>query len=104
MATTQSTITEWFESGIENEHKWMLVVCDTFDYVDYPVYADSVAEFDSKYERNNGVDMQRVMEVYDLSLDLASQIKAKRNWSYPTKSKFNPNKPKDINPVIDWLG
>lgn len=43
----------------------MIVVCDTYDYEDYPVYC-SKEDFKEKFMSHNGVNMQRIMEVYDL--------------------------------------
>jgi len=56
----------------------MLVVVDTFDYGNYPVFTDSVHEAIEKYQ---AASMQRIMEVYDLSLDLDKQLNEHRAWN-----------------------
>lgn len=38
MTTTKKIIAEWIESGLEKKATHMIVVCDTFDHTDYPVY------------------------------------------------------------------
>lgn len=58
----------------------MLVVCDTFDYETYPKYVkkeEAVLDVISNYSKN----MQRVMEVYDLSKDFDEQINSNRAWN-----------------------
>jgi CO dehydrogenase nickel-insertion accessory protein CooC1 len=74
------TTTEWFDRGVEEGADYMIVVCDTFDYEDYPVYA-TAAEFKEKYESHNG--MQRIMEVYDLHRDKAEQLRERRAMNLP---------------------
>jgi len=101
MATTQNEIRKWFDTGVSNQAKWMIIVCDTFNYEDYAVYADTVKEFDSKYNDFNGRDYSRIMEVYDLSKPREPQVTKARSWEYPIDSRFNPVKPED--PVKAWL-
>ncbi len=82
MAATQKEIGEWFDRGVEQGATHMIIVCDTFDYDDYPVYVtpqQNVKEVESKYRDNN---MQRVMEVYDLRKDKAAQLKQTRVFNY----------------------
>jgi hypothetical protein len=54
----------------------MLVICDTFDHDDYPVYVSSVEEARKKAE--NPGSMQRLMEVYNLSMDREEQLNQHR--------------------------
>ena len=58
--TTISEIEEWYDEGIKTNKKYMFVICDTFDYEDYPVFTDNI-----NYEEG---EMQEVMEVYDLTI------------------------------------
>lgn len=64
--TTASEIRVWFKKGVEQGATHMIVVCDTYDHEDYPVYVAEEA-FYEVYDQYNGVNMQRIMEVYDLS-------------------------------------
>jgi len=79
--TTREDIYTWLtcEDRRKSHHTHMLVVVDTFDYGDYPVFTDSVHEAIEKYSDRNS--MQRVMEVYDLSLDLEEQLNEHRAWN-----------------------
>lgn len=77
MTTTREEIQKWLNEAPE-EAAFMIVMCDTFDWVDYPVYVPS-----GKNPRKHWPEpMQKVMECYDLSLDLDEQLKAPRalNW------------------------
>lgn len=80
MATNTSTISKWFDEGIELKATHMIVVCDTFDYEDYPVYVMPDQDV-WLIEKSIGA-MQRVMEVYNLSDSKEEQIKAGRVFNY----------------------
>ncbi len=60
----------------------MIVVCDTFSWKDYPVFC-SEAEFNEKHREHSDVNMQRVMEVYDLSMNREHQLAESRAFHYP---------------------
>jgi hypothetical protein len=74
MSTSRSDIERWYKSGKSQNKKWLIVVCDTFDYEDYPVYASTDKEFWYEYDHHNGQNMQCIMESYDLTKSLDSQI------------------------------
>lgn len=80
MAATKQDILEWLRRGKESGATHVIVVCDTWDYEDYPVYinpGESVSEKLSYYQH---ADMQRVMEVYNLSMDIESQLAEGCAW------------------------
>ena len=82
MATTKNEIREWFLRGIEQGATHLVVVCDTFNHDDYPVFVESnenVKEVESEY---NGKNMQKVMEVYNLSKDMENQLNQFRAFNY----------------------
>jgi hypothetical protein len=79
--TTQEDIREWFREGILRNCSHMIVVCDSFDYEDYPVYVEREQICQTVYEKYCNQPMQRVMEIYDLDEDMEPQIKEKRAWS-----------------------
>jgi hypothetical protein len=72
--TTQTLIGEWFDEGKRFKATHLIVVCDTYDHEDYPVYAFSEQGARQVVAEHNGVNMQRVMEVYNLSLSKAKQL------------------------------
>lgn len=79
MATTREDIERWFINPYKDTPTHMLVVCDTFDWEDYPVYVtndQNVSEVIASHSR----DMQRVMEVYNYSIDLNTQLNEHRSY------------------------
>lgn len=83
--TTKSMISAWFDEGVRDERTHMIVVCDTFDHEDYPVYASSDADCLDKHDQHNGRNMQRVMEVYDLRMDKQRQLAEFRANHLPSR-------------------
>lgn len=82
MATSQAEIKAWFLKGkqtVENTH--MIIVCDTFDYDDYPVYVTNTEDVKIIEERYRSMSMQRVMEVYSLDDPLETQLNKPRAFN-----------------------
>ncbi len=80
MAASRQDIRRWLQRGKEEGHSYMLVVCDTFDHEDYPMYAgdaEQAGRFVSYYDGNN---MQRVVEVYNLEIPADVQLWKTRVW------------------------
>jgi len=82
MPTTRDDIRGWFKEGRRKHATHMIVVCDTFDYDDYPVYVGKKEDVRAVYARYNGPNMQRVMEVYNLSLDMEKQLTEHRSFNF----------------------
>lgn len=81
MTASTSDISRWFDDGIEQQATHMIVVCDTWDHEDYPVYVnkpDGVHEIEDKYKG----DMQQIMEVYKMSIDKNTQMNQHRAFNY----------------------
>ena len=77
--TTKSDIRGWLARRVP-EHTHMLVVTDTFDYTDYPVFCkgnvdDKIKEYQD-YQR-----MSKVTEVYNLNMDIEKQLNEYRAWN-----------------------
>jgi hypothetical protein len=64
MGTTLEDLKEWFARGKEEKATHMIVVCDTFDHEDYPVYVTEKESIRERVAHYNGPNMQRIMEVY----------------------------------------
>lgn len=82
MGTTKEDIGTWFDEGVQQGATHMIVVCDTFDYEDYPVYVKPGEDVREKYEQYNGKNMQRVMEVYSLKKSKESQLDERRVFHF----------------------
>lgn len=81
-AASKSDLIGWLKRGVVQGATHMIVVCDTYDWEDYPVYVTSdqnVLEEEKKYA---GVNMQKVMEVYNLKKDMDFQMSQHRAFNY----------------------
>lgn len=86
MAVTRQEISGWFDQGVKDGREFMIIVCDTFDYEDYPVYS-SRGRLAEEMRNHDGKNMQRIMEVYDLKKPKEAQMNATRAWEVPEKEK-----------------
>lgn len=74
MATTIPMLVQWFNDGVDLGATHMIVVCDTFDWEDFPVYVMPVEDALEKFQELHEHNMQKVMEVYNLRLDRDDQM------------------------------
>lgn len=92
--TTRSEIEAWYNIALNVKASYMVVVTDTFDWIDYPVFVmpskdspteqnlqfgfefDDINKIVAKYSGN----MQRVTEVYMMSLDKEMQLNEHRAY------------------------
>lgn len=82
MGTTRQDINKWFDEGVKKKATHMIVVCDTFDHEDYPVYVKKDEKVREVYDKYNGPNMQRVMEVYSLSKPKKTQLDEERAFHF----------------------
>jgi hypothetical protein len=91
MPTTQQDIRGWLLRGKAAGARYMLVVCDSFDYEDYPVFVNPNEDIQAKAQQYNGVNMQRIMECYDLEMDWELQLNTGRAFNgWPNPSPASP--------------
>lgn len=74
MATTQNDIREWLARGKKEKATHLVVVVDTFDHEDYPVFVKRGEDVRVVFDKYNGPNMARVMEVYFYARDLEAQL------------------------------
>lgn len=86
MSTTED-IRKWFDDGAESGYDFMLIVCQENSENVFPVYTyvTTQAERIAEYTRMR----HKVLESYDLSVDIDLQIKMKR--AYFGMNTPNPN-------------
>ena len=93
MAMNYCDFVAWFEEGKKLGATHMIIVCDTFDHEDYPVYVEPGEDVRKKafeYGSDNGAGlptvenekMSRVMEVYSLSLPMKDQYEELRAFHF----------------------
>lgn len=75
-------IRKWFENGNIDNNTHMIVVCDTFDWDDYPVYVSCNENVRKRYNQIHGVNMQIVMEVYSYSISIEEQLNQIRCFNF----------------------
>ena len=76
--TTVKEIEKWFVRGVHAGADYMIVVCDTYDWSDYPSYVAKPENLTDAVDHFNGRNMQKVMEVYDLHADREKQLNMNR--------------------------
>lgn len=78
---TMYDIREWLQIGLEEDVTHMVVVCDAFNYKDYPRFVKPDENIDKVLEDINNQNMQKVVEIYSYAKNLESQIKESRSWN-----------------------
>lgn len=97
--TTAGEILNWFKEGQKKKATHMIVVCDTFDHEDYPVYVTRKQDPKVVYAEYSGKNMQRVMEVYALHKPFREQagivdgVGRAFDYSKPTDPVVTPARP-----------
>ena len=79
--TSRQDIKDWISRASEKDTH-MLVVCDTYDHDDYPVFVTDADDAKKKADEYNGKSMQRVMEVYNLKMPIDAQLNESRAFNY----------------------
>lgn len=83
MTTTRDDIRAWINRGKADGKAYMIVVCDTFDWDDFPIFVEAGADIKKAIDAERHKSMQKVMEVYDLNGDIDAQLEQRRVWSVP---------------------
>jgi hypothetical protein len=79
--TSKKEIRDYLKRGMKQGATHVLVVCDHFDYEDYPVFVLSNENINDKIKEYHHKNMQTVMEIYNLRLPLEEQLSQKRVWN-----------------------
>lgn len=67
MAASRSDVDFWITLAKKQKAKYILSVCDTFDWSDYPVYCSDLKELKKEIKEHNNKNMQRINEVIEIS-------------------------------------
>lgn len=65
-------------------------MCDGFDHSDYPIFVPADKNIHEAKKKYDGVNMQRVMEVYWLGGDIEQQLAAFRSFTYAPEDQPKP--------------
>lgn len=84
MAASRADLRHWFREGEADGYTHMIVVCDTFDYEDFPVYIKAVNAgiAQKRAADEDAKEMQKVMEVYNLKMSLDAQMAEHRAFNF----------------------
>jgi len=83
MAATKDDIRRWVENSKSQNYDYVIIVCDQYDWSDFPVPVME-KDFEEAYKANTGQhNACKIMEVYDLKLDIESQLNERRAFHYP---------------------
>lgn len=66
MAASRADVDRWIETAKAGKCEFIISVCDTFDYEDYPVYCENREELIRRYPEYDGNNMQRVNEIIQI--------------------------------------
>lgn len=77
MAATRESISRWFDEGVKQGATHLVVMMDIMDHEDYPVHV-----MPGEDPRTKGRNGDRVMEVYNLSMDKERQLGEPRAFHY----------------------
>jgi hypothetical protein len=82
--TTPNEIREWLNEGLKFKATHVLIVCDTYDYENYPVYVLPGQDVRKVAEAHNDPSMTRLMEVYSLTgvHPIEVQLRQARSFNY----------------------
>lgn len=92
MTTTKSDIVVWINRAKQENARWLIIACDTYDHSDYPIaFKESEKEECIKKIKSiqSGQNMQKLMEVYDLNDSIENQLNQKRAMRIPSEL-FSP--------------
>lgn len=76
----KTEIREWLERGKTKKATHVVVKSDDFSHEYYPLFCYSKEQAEAQARTND--NMQRTVEVYDLSKDWDEQLAAGRVWNF----------------------
>jgi hypothetical protein len=67
LASLDDRTRSWIKRARKEKAAYIISVCDTFSYGDYPVFVGVTENLEKRKKEYDGVNMQRINEVIDLS-------------------------------------
>lgn len=71
---SEKDISRWFELGLSEKAGHLIVVQDASRHEDYPLYVGRHENVHAVAAKYDGVNMQRVLAIYDLTTALETQL------------------------------
>jgi len=69
MAATRDDVNRWIDTAKTKGCKFIISVCDTFDWDDFPVYIKDLNELILRVDNYDGVDMKKINEIIRINDD-----------------------------------
>lgn len=69
MAATRERVNLWIEAAKATKSKYIISVCDTFNYEDYPVFCKDKVDLIEKHKRYDDNNVQYVDEIIRINDD-----------------------------------
>lgn len=69
MTATRSDVDRWIKDAKKKKARFIISVCDTWDYDDFPVYVMPNENLEEKKKSYNGVNMHTINEVIRINED-----------------------------------
>jgi gamma-glutamylcyclotransferase (GGCT)/AIG2-like uncharacterized protein YtfP len=82
MTATREDINGWLKRAKELNSTHLIIALDTYDFDNYPVYVTSDKNVQEEYNKIIESSMQRVDEVYNMSLSIEDQLKERRAMNF----------------------
>ena len=76
----------WFNDGKLMEASFMIIVHDSLNAVDYPIFVDDPNKVKDTLKDVSRAPMQRLLEVYNLNEDRDIQLTEIKAWRLPNDS------------------
>jgi hypothetical protein len=67
MGTSKAELRNWVQAGQKKGATHVVIVCDTYDWEDYPIYVMPEEDVSLVVTAHSGKNMQTVVEVYSLT-------------------------------------
>ena len=81
MSASRKDIESWITEAQRQKASHLLIITDTFDYDNYPVFAHGKKDCQKKIKEYNSKNMQKVEEVYSVRRSIKKQLKENRSWN-----------------------
>lgn len=82
MATSINDLRRWLKQGKDKKASHMMIICDTFDWKEYPIYVMPTQIAKDIYNSFHMKNEQKVMEVYNLFKDIDIQLNKYRSMEF----------------------
>lgn len=73
MAASRKDVDRWIQTAKDDKCKYIISVCDTWDWDDYPVYCKDLKELQKSIPRYDNTNMQRINEIIEIDGDTVTE-------------------------------